>query len=140
MSGRNKVTSACKSQHLCRCRKAGPEVATCGHGEHKVWRWHIDAQACNVRRATSEDVKGLLGDRWFAVVGDSVGRNLFAAFVRLLADECTIIIFYAALKSRCSLLACRKIVVFNSHEFLPKRPEVLQANILWSKGIKTLNI
>lgn len=61
--------------------------ATCGHKEHKVWRWHQEALACNVRRATSADVKGLLQDQWFAVVGDSVGRNLFAAFVRLLANE-----------------------------------------------------
>jgi len=70
-----------------RCGKVGSDVATCGHGEHKVWRWQKDALACNVRRVKLADVKGLLRNQWFAVVGDSIGRNLFAAFVRLVADE-----------------------------------------------------
>jgi hypothetical protein len=43
--------------------------------------------ACNVRRFTPNDVTELLQHQWIAVVGDSVGRNIFAAFMRLVADE-----------------------------------------------------
>jgi len=71
----------------CRCKRAKLDAATCGHVQHKVWRWHKEALACNVRRVTSKDLTELLQDQWFAVVGDSVGRNLFAAFLRLVADE-----------------------------------------------------
>ena len=90
-----------------------------------MWQWHEDAVACNVRRATSEDVKGLLGDRWFAVVGDSVGRNLFAAFVRLLADEGTVIFSCAAFESLCSVLTCCNITYFESHG----RPSNAELNV-----------
>ncbi len=70
-----------------RCLVAATDIANCDEDFFKVWQWLSEAGKCGVKRRTPPELSSLLKDQWIAVVGDSVGRMLFAAILRLLGGS-----------------------------------------------------
>lgn len=62
-------------------------MATCGPLHDDSWQWSSEAAKCGAARLAASDLRQLLAHSWVAVVGDSIGRNFFAALLRLAADD-----------------------------------------------------
>lgn len=73
----------------CSCDDTAQLVATCGKGADNSWQWSSDAVRCGARRLNVEGFQELLAGKWVSFIGDSITRNTYAAFLRLISPDGT---------------------------------------------------
>ena len=91
------VVSIClllsRGQHLiptrlkCRCESSTRSVATCGPNHANSWQWGPQGRQCGAARLNTLQARHVLQQKWIVMAGDSITRFLFAALLRLLADD-----------------------------------------------------
>ena len=124
-----------------------PSWATCGEGSRESWQWSEQALQCGAARQEAAALRALLAHRWFVVAGDSIGRFFFAALLRLLSDNRTLLkpafsfscvlaadILYFPAFSR-TLLCCgaaTQQIVFGHRDFEYLLPGSIKATFLWA--------
>lgn len=71
----------------CRCEASTRSVATCGANHTNSWQWAPQARQCGAARISSAQAQFLLQHKWIVMAGDSITRFMFAALLRLLAQD-----------------------------------------------------
>ena len=72
---------------LSRCEESTLSVATCGPNHTDNWQFSTPARRCGASRLSTAEARKLLKQKWVVMAGDSITRFLFAALLRLLADD-----------------------------------------------------
>ena len=75
------------SRTICRCEPSTRSVATCGPNHANSWQWGPQGQQCGAARLNTIQARHVLQQKWIVMAGDSITRFLFAALLRLLADD-----------------------------------------------------
>lgn len=76
-----------KSCWATRCEESTVSVATCGTNHTDNWQFSSEARHCGASRLPTAEARILLRHKWIVMAGDSITRFLFAALLRLLADN-----------------------------------------------------
>ncbi len=72
---------------ICRCEPSTRSVATCGPNHANSWQWGPQGRQCGAARLSTMQARHVLQQKWIVMAGDSITRFLFAALLRLLADD-----------------------------------------------------
>ena len=72
---------------LGRCEASTRSVATCGANHTNSWQWGPEGRQCGAARQSSAQARYMLQQKWVVMAGDSITRFMFAALLRLLADD-----------------------------------------------------
>jgi hypothetical protein len=72
---------------ICRCEPSTRSVATCGPNHANSWQWGPQGRQCGAARLNTLQARYVLQQKWIVMAGDSITRFLFAALLRLLADD-----------------------------------------------------
>lgn len=75
------------TRSICRCEPSTRSVATCGPNHANSWQWGPQGRQCGAARLNTLQAQFLLQQKWIVMAGDSITRFLFAALLRLLADD-----------------------------------------------------
>lgn len=76
-----------------RCESSTRSVATCGPNHANSWQWGPQGRQCGAARLNTLQARHVLQQKWIVMAGDSITRFLFAALLRLLADDDEQIVF-----------------------------------------------
>lgn len=71
----------------CRCEASTRSVATCGANHTNSWQWGPRGRQCGASRMSSSQARYRLQQKWVVMAGDSITRFMFAALLRLLAED-----------------------------------------------------
>ncbi len=84
---------------ICRCEPSTRSVATCGPNHANSWQWGPQGRQCGAARLNTLQARHVLQQKWVVMAGDSITRFLFAALLRLLADDGEF--YHAGVQSPC---------------------------------------
>ncbi|KAL3149930.1 hypothetical protein ABBQ38_013293 [Trebouxia sp. C0009 RCD-2024] len=97
-----------------RCEASTRSVATCGANHTNSWQWAPQARQCGAARISSAQAQFLLQHKWIVMAGDSITRFMFAALLRLLAQD------------------DEQKIVFGHQDFQYTLPGNVRASFIWA--------